>query len=245
MALTSTGTSSMNVLPGAAETLASFFERSDNPRELKDLLVLFAKTDADQCQKLVRKGLDSSFAEKCEQNTNQGVIAALIVSVLLAMSMEAPDVNDEDDGWAKHRDNLLMAYHYLCLLGSALAWIATMLSLYWVNIAKMYVVDVDDFIWYVINQKTKSIELSTYGSIVCCSLAMACGFVVVTKDPVATIGFVTCFVLIVGVVTFVVYRILTARAHFMASNKKKMEKLEGLINKAAEGRLDGSGSEKL
>eukprot|EP00441_Pelagodinium_beii_P027720 CAMPEP_0197680654 /NCGR_PEP_ID=MMETSP1338-20131121/93662_1 /TAXON_ID=43686 ORGANISM="Pelagodinium beii, Strain RCC1491" /NCGR_SAMPLE_ID=MMETSP1338 /ASSEMBLY_ACC=CAM_ASM_000754 /LENGTH=56 /DNA_ID=CAMNT_0043261869 /DNA_START=66 /DNA_END=236 /DNA_ORIENTATION=+ len=55
--------------------------------ELKKLLLHAAEVDPDFCFKLLRQGFQETYAAKCEQNMNEGIVAALIVSVPLAMAI--------------------------------------------------------------------------------------------------------------------------------------------------------------
>eukprot|EP00931_Biecheleriopsis_adriatica_P029688 TRINITY_DN17588_c0_g1_i4.p2 TRINITY_DN17588_c0_g1~~TRINITY_DN17588_c0_g1_i4.p2 ORF type:complete len:351 (+),score=56.05 TRINITY_DN17588_c0_g1_i4:108-1055(+) len=216
------------------ENLATFFQDSDNPAELKRMLLHAAEDDPDFCFKLLRQGFEETYAAKCEQNVNEGIVAALIISVLLAMAIEPPDAIEVDDFWTESRETMHGLYMYLCLLGTMMALAATFFSLYWVNISRMYVVDVDRFIWWCCNQKIRSMEVCVMGSLLCCALAMGVGFVVVTRDPLATVGLCTCLVIMLIVITFTVHRIRLARNHFKQGISCRSSKLVSLIEMASE-----------
>lgn len=82
---------------------------------------------------MLRRGWEASLQQVKEHIINLGVVAALLLSVILGLAVEAPEPVESDDGLADARPRIREAFICLCMLSSIFSITAVAVSVFYVE----------------------------------------------------------------------------------------------------------------
>lgn len=97
---------------------------------------------------MVRKGWSEYLADQRVVVTNFRMVAGLMASFTVGLSMTPIEVTDVSDGWEDSRQKMQEAAQSCCAVAASLSIWVIIMSVVWVNYSMGFVLDADDALWF-------------------------------------------------------------------------------------------------
>lgn len=220
-------TSKINTL--AADNLRDIFENTDEPKASKENLLKMLNKHPDWVLLVVRSGWRTLRTEHRDILINQGVVAALLVSVLMGLAVAPLQPNNIEDSWAEHREVFCRVYQCLCMSAFFFAIIAVHMSIWSVMVLGMY--GSNDFYDYTttlnkLGGDGKLVYVPSLAAMFLSVAAVAFAAVVILEETEASILFYTFFG---GMLVVAIFCGFTTIAIFKPQMQKGRQQTESLL----------------
>ena len=130
------------------ENLKLAYETSDKADLVRTTLIGMLDKRSYRVGIVLRRGWQSWMQATKDHVINLGIVGALLLSVILGLAIEPPDVSAVEDGIASAHQALRTAFACMCGLSSVLSIHGIIAAVYYVKYVDQVVCDVDDWLTF-------------------------------------------------------------------------------------------------
>lgn len=171
--------------------LVAMFASCDETEFMRDELMRRVASNDRQILNFIVQGWDKCLENWRTVQTNMGIVAALVLSVSLSLTMTKLEMAqpDEEDRWTGLRTQFWNVYYVCLMMASLSALMAIVFSIVWVNYSLIFVLDADDAVWFIKYVPSGLTDVMTVLNLVFLFIGVPFGMVVQLGEPAATICF--------------------------------------------------------
>lgn len=162
---------------------------TDEPQVFAATILEALERADDDVIMMVRLGWTNVLKARQESTTNVGIVAALVASVSVGLSVQKLSPPDADDAWSASRSSMADFYNVLVAVAGVLALVSTAMSLIWVNFSNLFILNADDCLWFFRTARPLLIDAVLCLCNVCLMVSVIVGSTAINTDIAASWNF--------------------------------------------------------